>query len=106
MTAGGVCLPIRPPARSESTASRELLLTVKSKTKTVPKIKQQKNDANGAPWQPDFEYECDTCRCVVVPKKELTDLKCPSFRHGSPCTGKLSRFGKGTGRGSHFKKEQ
>jgi hypothetical protein len=60
---------------------------------------------NEVPYEPDFQYECDRCKVIVSPKKALKTLECIAYRKGIRCEGTLKRFGKGTGRGSHFKKE-
>lgn len=65
-----------------------------------------KEGPNTAKWEPPFQYQCNKCRATVAPPKALTKLVCPLYIKGSPCGGKLVRFGKGSGRGSHFKKEE
>lgn len=73
--------------------------------KTV-KFASAKKGPNDVEWEPDNQYECDTCKAVIeTPRPLEPKLDCPSYRKGVPCEGTLVRFGKGAGRGAHFKKE-
>lgn len=62
-------------------------------------VKAKRETGNGAPWMPDYEYECSKGHKIGA-SKPVAD--CPVFRKGHKCEGTLTRVGKGSGkRGSH-----
>lgn len=66
-------------------------------------LKKPTKSAADLPWPPlPFLYECKHGHQSGGPKPIE---RCPNFVHGKPCGAPLVRYGKGAGRGAHFKKE-
>ena len=74
------------------------------KTKTAKPFKAPKAGPNDQPYEPAFQAECDTCHCEIAADYVPTSMACNMYRRGEKCTGTFIRFGKGAGRGAHFRK--